>query len=65
MPFLDKELLCFAYNLPMSVKLKDGTNKWVLREAFRGELPDRTQCNCQRLVCRTVLVCIDCYILMP
>lgn len=39
-PFLDRELLEFAYHLPMSMKLKGGVEKWVLREAFRNDLPD-------------------------
>ncbi|WP_438002856.1 asparagine synthase (glutamine-hydrolyzing) [Sorangium sp. So ce321] len=39
-PFLDIEFLRFCYHLPASMKLRDGTSKWVLREAFRGELPD-------------------------
>jgi asparagine synthase (glutamine-hydrolysing) len=39
-PFLDTELVHFAYHLPLSLKLKDGMTKWVLREAFRGDLPD-------------------------
>ena len=39
-PFLDTEFLRFAYHLPPSLKLRAGTAKWVLREAFRGELPD-------------------------
>jgi asparagine synthase (glutamine-hydrolysing) len=39
-PFLDTEFLRFSYHLPMSLKLKDGTAKWILREAFRSELPD-------------------------
>jgi asparagine synthase (glutamine-hydrolysing) len=39
-PFLDANLLRFSYHLPMDLKLKGATTKWVLREAFRGELPD-------------------------
>ncbi|PRD43513.1 asparagine synthase (glutamine-hydrolyzing) [Phyllobacterium phragmitis] len=39
-PFLDKEFLSFAYNLPMNMKLRSGVEKWVLREAFRDVLPD-------------------------
>ena len=39
-PFMDRPLLEFSYALPMSMKLRDGTEKWVLREAFRGDLPD-------------------------
>jgi asparagine synthase (glutamine-hydrolysing) len=39
-PFLDTELLRFSYHLPLSLKLRGGTTKWILREAFRGDLPD-------------------------
>ncbi len=38
-PFMDKEVLRFAYGLPMNVKLHGTTEKWILREAFRGILP--------------------------
>lgn len=39
-PFLDKDFLEFAYHLPMSFKMRHGVEKWILREAFRGELPE-------------------------
>ncbi|HVR95065.1 MAG TPA: asparagine synthase-related protein [Thermoanaerobaculia bacterium] len=39
-PFLDKDFLGFAYRVPMDLKLRDGVEKWILREAFRGEIPD-------------------------
>jgi asparagine synthase (glutamine-hydrolysing) len=39
-PFLDKDFLRFAYRVPMHLKLRDGIEKWVLREALRQELPD-------------------------
>lgn len=39
-PFLDRDFLSFAYHLPMSMKIRNGVEKWVLREAFRGDLPD-------------------------
>lgn len=38
-PFMDRPLLEFAYALPMDLKLRGGVEKWVLREAFRGDLP--------------------------
>ncbi|MEV0323220.1 asparagine synthetase B family protein [Streptomyces sp. NPDC050658] len=38
-PFMDRELLKFAYSVPMSLKLRDGREKWLLREAFAGSLP--------------------------
>lgn len=39
-PFLDKAFLSFAYRIPMHLKLRDGIEKWILREALRHELPD-------------------------
>jgi len=39
-PFLDKDFLEFSYHLPMSLKIRNNVEKWVLREAFRGDLPD-------------------------
>lgn len=39
-PYLDRELLEFAYSLPMSLKIRGGVEKWILREAFRDELPE-------------------------
>lgn len=38
-PFMDRPLLEFSYPLPMRLKLRDGVEKWVLREAFKGDLP--------------------------
>ena len=39
-PFLDKAFLSFAYRVPMRLKLRDGIEKWILRQALRQELPD-------------------------
>lgn len=39
-PFLDKDFLKFSYCIPMSMKLRNGTSKWILREAFRNDIPD-------------------------
>ncbi|MHB1190927.1 MAG: asparagine synthase B [Armatimonadota bacterium] len=40
-PFLDVDLLRFAFSLPTELKLgPEGTEKWVLREAFADCLPD-------------------------
>jgi asparagine synthase (glutamine-hydrolysing) len=39
-PFLDKAFLSFSYRVPMHLKLRDGVEKWILREALRQELPD-------------------------
>jgi asparagine synthase (glutamine-hydrolysing) len=38
-PFMDRPLLEFSYALPMHMKLRDGVEKWVLRQAFKGDLP--------------------------
>lgn len=38
-PFLDPELVKLAMRLPMTMKVRDGTEKWILRRAFAGQLP--------------------------
>ena len=38
-PFLDLALVELALRLPMSLKVRDGQEKWILREAFAGLLP--------------------------
>ncbi len=38
-PFLDKELMSFAMSLPMDLKIRDGVEKYILRESMRDELP--------------------------
>jgi asparagine synthase (glutamine-hydrolysing) len=39
-PFLDLDLLLLAMRIPVSLKVRNGYEKWILREAFREELPD-------------------------
>ncbi|MBN1446651.1 MAG: asparagine synthase (glutamine-hydrolyzing) [Bacteroidetes bacterium] len=39
-PFLDHRLVEFSMNIPSSLKTKNGTPKYILREAMRGILPD-------------------------
>ena len=39
-PFLDLDLLLLAMRIPAAFKIRDGFEKWVLREAFRDQLPD-------------------------
>ena len=39
-PFLDHRLIEFANRLPANYKLKGLTEKYLLRESMRGELPD-------------------------
>lgn len=38
-PFLDKELVEFAYNIPDQFKQKGGEGKWILKKALEGYLP--------------------------
>ena len=38
-PFADNKLLEFLYNVPWTMKLKDGKEKYLLRTAFTGRLP--------------------------
>ncbi len=39
-PFLDNDLVDFACAMPSAYKLRDGTSKYVLREAMRGLIPE-------------------------
>jgi asparagine synthase (glutamine-hydrolysing) len=39
-PFLDLSLVELAMRLPMDLKVRDGQEKWILREAFADILPD-------------------------
>ena len=39
-PFCDHRIVEYAYNLPWSIKACGGREKGILREAFRGLLPD-------------------------
>jgi asparagine synthase (glutamine-hydrolysing) len=39
LPFLDGALVDFARQLPTTAKIRDGVEKWVLREAMRDRLP--------------------------
>lgn len=41
-PFLDTEFARFAAHIPPSYKLKGLTSKWILKDAMRNKLPDRT-----------------------
>ena len=38
-PFLDPVLVDLAMRLPMALKVRDGVEKWILRQAFAGLLP--------------------------
>ncbi|MBI5412947.1 asparagine synthase (glutamine-hydrolyzing) [Candidatus Peregrinibacteria bacterium] len=39
-PFLDHRLVELAMRIPMDMKLKNGTPKYILKEAVRGIIPD-------------------------
>lgn len=41
--FLDHELFALTRALPLSMKIRDGVEKWVLREAMIGKLPERVR----------------------
>ncbi|HEY0306142.1 MAG TPA: asparagine synthase-related protein [Longimicrobiales bacterium] len=40
-PFLHRPLVEFALSLPISLKVRPGTHKWILREAMRGVVPEK------------------------
>ncbi len=40
-PFLLPEMIDFALEIPPSLKIKDGINKWILRKAFEDSLPKK------------------------
>ena len=40
LPFLDHNLVEFVFKLPTHLLVKDAWTKWILREAFRGIVPD-------------------------
>ncbi|NFA43463.1 asparagine synthase (glutamine-hydrolyzing) [Clostridium botulinum] len=39
-PFLDEELIEFAYNIPDTLKLNGFNEKYILREAYKGIIPE-------------------------
>ena len=38
-PFLDRDVMEFAWSLPMSMKLRDGKGKWILRQLLDRHVP--------------------------
>jgi asparagine synthase (glutamine-hydrolysing) len=40
LPFLDSELVAFALSLPGAFLISGSTRKYILREAFRDQLPE-------------------------
>ncbi len=41
LPFLDYELAEFLVNCQVSLKLRNGSSKWILRNAMKGTLPQK------------------------
>lgn len=39
-PFVDPDVVTFALRIPSEYKLRGGIEKWILREAMAGELPE-------------------------
>jgi asparagine synthase (glutamine-hydrolysing) len=39
--FTDPEVVDYALSIPVEYKLRDGVEKWILRRAMDGDLPDR------------------------
>lgn len=39
--FLDPQVVDYALRIPVSLKLRDGVEKWILRCAMEGKLPER------------------------
>lgn len=39
-PMLDADLVAFAASVPVGAKIRDGREKWCLREAMRGLVPE-------------------------
>ncbi len=39
-PYLDLDMLLLSMRIPLSLKVRDGYEKWILREAFKDELPE-------------------------
>jgi asparagine synthase (glutamine-hydrolysing) len=38
-PYLDRDVMEFAWSLPMSMKLRDGKGKWILRQLLDRHVP--------------------------
>lgn len=39
-PFLDDDLVNLARNIPSSLKVNNGVTKWILKESFKGLIPE-------------------------
>lgn len=40
-PFLDPDIIAFSWRLPLSVKLRDGQGKWLLRQLLYQYVPEK------------------------
>ena len=40
-PFLDKDLVEFGFSLPIDLKIKNGTTKYIFRKAMEDKLPPK------------------------
>lgn len=38
-PFLDRDVMAFAWSLPLAMKLRDGRGKWILRRLLEKHIP--------------------------
>lgn len=49
LPFLDYRLAEFAVNCPASIKFHRGWNKWILRQAMKGVMPEKVRLRKSKL----------------
>ena len=47
-PYLDRDLVEFAYSIPNEHLIRDGMAKWPLRAAVEGLLPDEVRLDKQK-----------------
>lgn len=48
-PFLDREVIEFTLRLPPTVFCRDGTRRWILRQAMEDRLPDMIRTRTRKL----------------
>ncbi|MFP6689963.1 MAG: asparagine synthase-related protein, partial [Alphaproteobacteria bacterium] len=48
-PFLDWRLMTYAFALPVESKIRDGSAKYILREALAGILPEAVRTRRKKL----------------
>jgi asparagine synthase (glutamine-hydrolysing) len=49
LPFLDPRVVAFAFGLPLDWKLRGPWNKYVLREAMRGRIPESVRTRVDKM----------------